>query len=131
MKKQLKNPRKKYGKLAGPLRKKRTKAPSLHHCPQKKGVCLQVFTTSPKKPNSANRKVARVKLTNGDSVTCYIPGEGHNLQKHSVVLVRGGKAKDVPGAKYKAVRGKFDFLGLSKRRTSRSKYGTKMPSDSS
>ena len=109
MKKQLKNPRKKYGKLAGPLRKKRTKAPSLHHCPQKKGVCLQVFTTPPKKPNSANRKVARVKLTNGDSVTCYIPGEGHNLQKHSVVLVRGGKAKDVPGAKYKAVRGKFDF----------------------
>ena len=131
MKKQLKNPRKKYGKLAGPLRKKRTKAPSLHHCPQKNGVCLQVFTTPPKKPNSANRKVARVKLTNGDSVTCYIPGEGHNLQKHSVVLVRGGKAKVVPGAKYKAVRGKFDFLGLSKRRTSRSKYGTKMPSESS
>ena len=113
MKKRLKNPRKKYGKLAGPLRKKRTKAPSLHHCPQKKGVCLQVFTTPPKKPNSANRKVARVKLTNGDSVTCYIPGEGHNLQKHSVVLVRGGTAKDVPGAKFKAVRGKFDFLGLS------------------
>jgi small subunit ribosomal protein S12 len=130
MNKQLKNPRKINGGLAGSIRKKRIKAPSLQHCPQKKGVCVQVFTTSPKKPNSANRKVARVKLTNGEFVTCYIPGEGHNLQKHSVVLVRGGKAKDVPGAKYKAVRGKFDFLGLSKRRTSRSKYGTKAPTDS-
>ena len=85
MNKQLKNPRKINGGLAGSLRKKRIKAPSLQHCPQKKGVCVQVFTTSPKKPNSANRKVARVKLTNGEFVTCYIPGEGHNLQKHSVL----------------------------------------------
>ena len=123
----LKNPRRSNGHLAGALRKRKVKSPSLYHCPQRKGVCLQVLTTSPKKPNSANRKIARVKLSNGESVTCYLPGEGHNLQKHSVVLVRGGKAKDVPGAKYKAVHGKFDLLGLSKRRTSRSKYGAKRP----
>ena len=121
------HPRRSHGKLAGALRKKRIKSPSLAHCPQKKGVCVQVLTTSPKKPNSANRKIARVKLSNGETVTCYLPGEGHNLQKHSVVLVRGGKAKDVPGAKYKAVHGKFDLIGLSKRRTSRSKYGAKRP----
>ena len=107
----------------------KTKVPAMQACPQKRGVCTRVYTTTPKKPNSALRKVARIRLTNGFEVTSYIPGEGHNLQKHSVVLVRGGKAKDVPGAKYKAVRGKFDFLGLSKRRTSRSKYGTKAPSD--
>ena len=109
----------------------RNKVPALERQPLKRGVCVKVYTTTPKKPNSALRKVARVRLSNGFEVTAYIPGEGHNLQKHSVVLVRGGKAKDVPGAKYKAVRGKFDFLGLSKRRTSRSKYGTKMPSESS
>lgn len=123
----LKNPRRSHGHLAGALRKRKIKSPSLYHCPQRKGVCLQVLTTPPKKPNSANRKIARVKLSNGESVTCYLPGEGHNLQKHSVVLVRGGKAKDVPGAKYKAIHGKFDLLGLSKRRTSRSKYGAKRP----
>jgi|EP01047_Picozoa_sp_COSAG01_P000442 small subunit ribosomal protein S12 len=123
----LQHPRRSHGRPAGALRKKQVKSPSLTHCPQRKGVCLQVLTTSPKKPNSANRKIARVKLTNGESITCYLSGEGHNLQKHSVVLVRGGKAKDVPGAKYKAIHGKFDFLGLSKRRTSRSKYGAKRP----
>ena len=118
MNKQYKNPR-------IVKKKKRVKAPSLHQCPQKKGVCLQVFTTSPKKPNSANRKVARVKLTNGETVTCYIPGEGHRLQKHSVILARRGRAKDVPGCKYKMVRGKLDFIGLASRRTARSKYGSK------
>ena len=112
-------------------KKQKDKSPSLQGCPHKRGVCIRVYTATPKKPNSALRKVARVRLSNGFEVSAYIPGEGHNLQKHSVVLVRGGKAKDVPGAKYKAVRGKFDFLGLSKRRTSRSKYGTKMPSESS
>ena len=106
---------------------KNTKVPAMESCPQKRGVCTRVYTTTPKKPNSALRKVARIRLTNGFEVTSYIPGEGHNLQKHSVVLVRGGKAKDVPGAKYKAIHGKFDFLGLSKRRTSRSKYGAKRP----
>ena len=123
----LQHPRRSHGRPAGAFRKKQVNSPSLTHCPQRKGVCLQVLTTSPKKPNSANRKIARVKLTNGESITCYLSGEGHNLQKHSVVLVRGGKAKDVPGAKYKAIHGKFDFLGLSKRRTSRSKYGAKRP----
>ena len=105
----------------------RDKVPALEKSPQKRGVCVKVYTTTPKKPNSALRNVARVRLSNGHEVTSYIPGEGHNLQKHSVVLVRGGKAKDVPGAKYKAVHGKFDLLGLSKRRTSRSKYGAKRP----
>jgi small subunit ribosomal protein S12 len=104
---------------------KKVKAPYLTRCPQKKGICVKVFTTSPKKPNSANRKVARVSLTNGNTVSCYIPGEGHRLQKHSIVLVRGGRVKDLPGVKYKAVRGKFDFTGIQSRRTSRSKYGTK------
>jgi len=120
MNKQFKNPR-----LF--TKKKRIKSPSLRGCPQKKGVCLQVFTASPKKPNSANRKVARVKLTNGETVTCTIPGEGHRLQKHSVVLARGGGAKDVPGCKYKMVRGKLDLVGLGDRKTSRSLYGTKNP----
>lgn len=96
---------------------------------KKKGICVKVFTTSPKKPNSANRKVARVQLTNGNTVSCYIPGEGHRLQKHSIVLVRGGRVKDLPGVKYKAVRGKFDFTGIQSRRTSRSKYGTKRIKD--
>ena len=108
---------------------KKTKAPYLVKCPQKKGICVKVFTTSPKKPNSANRKVARVQLTNGNTVSCYIPGEGHRLQKHSIVLVRGGRTKDLPGVKYKAVRGKFDFTGIQSRRTSRSKYGTKRIKD--
>ena len=115
----IKHPRK--------VKKRATKVPALKKSPQRKGICLKVYARSPKKPNSANRKIARVKLTNGESITCYLSGEGHNLQKHSVVLVRGGKAKDVPGAKYKAIHGKFDFLGLSKRRTSRSKYGAKRP----
>ena len=106
-------------------RGKKAKAPLLISCPQKKGICVKVFTTSPKKPNSANRKVARVQLTNNNTVSCYIPGEGHRLQKHSIVLVRGGRVKDLPGVKYKAVRGKFDFTGIQARKTSRSKYGTK------
>lgn len=122
MNKNLKSPR--TGK-----NEKKVKAPLLLHCPQKKGICIKVFTTSPKKPNSANRKVARVRLTNKNTVSCYIPGEGHRLQKHSVVLVRGGRVKDLPGVKYKAVRGKFDFLGIQNRKTSRSKYGTKLVRD--
>ena len=120
MNKQYKNPRVN-------VKKKRIKAPSLKGNPQKKGVCLQVFTTSPKKPNSANRKGARVKLTNGEIITCSIPGEGHRLQKHSIVLARGGRVKDVPGCKYKMVRGKLDLVGLGQRKTSRSLYGTKNP----
>ena len=104
--------------------KKRSKAPALDKCPQKKGICVRVFTRSPKKPNSAVRKVARVKLTNGTFVTAYIPGEGHNLQEHSVVLVRGGRVKDLPGVKYKLIRGKYDLLGIDARKNSRSKYGT-------
>jgi small subunit ribosomal protein S12 len=122
MNKNFKSPR--IGK-----RIKKTKSPYLVKCPQKKGICVKVFTTSPKKPNSANRKVARVQLTNGNTVSCYIPGEGHRLQKHSIVLVRGGRTKDLPGVKYKAVRGKFDFTGIQSRRTSRSKYGTKRTKD--
>jgi len=96
-------------------------------CPQKKGTCVKVFTLKPKKPNSAVRKVARVRLSSGWIVTCYIPGEGHNLQPHSVVLVRGGRVKDTPGVKYHLVRGVYDFQGLAKRTTARSKYGTKRP----
>ena len=107
--------------------KKRNKVPDLDKSPQKRGVCTRVYTTTPKKPNSALRKVARVKLTNGETVTCTIPGEGHRLQKHSVVLARGGGAKDVPGCKYKLVRGKLDLVGLGDRKTSRSLYGTKNP----
>jgi small subunit ribosomal protein S12 len=106
---------------------KRNKAPALKACPQKRGVCLRVYTTTPKKPNSALRKVARVKLTNGQEVTSYIPGEGHNLQEHSVVLIRGGRVKDLPGVRYHIIRGTLDTQGLDKRRQRRSKYGAKRP----
>ena len=105
----------------------RNKVPALKACPQKRGVCLRVYTTTPKKPNSALRKVARVKLTNGQEVTSYIPGEGHNLQEHSVVLIRGGRVKDLPGVRYHIVRGTLDTQGLEKRRQRRSKYGAKRP----
>lgn len=105
----------------------KTTAPALMECPQKRGVCVRVYTTTPKKPNSALRKVARVRLTNGVEVTAYIPGEGHNLQEHSVVLVRGGRVKDLPGVRYHLVRGSLDSAGVDKRRKSRSKYGAKKP----
>jgi len=107
--------------------KKKVKAPALESCPQKKGVCVRVYTTTPKKPNSALRKVARVRLTNGIEVTTYIPGEGHNLQEHSVVLIRGGRVKDLPGVRYHMVRGTLDTMGVENRKKSRSKYGTKRP----
>jgi small subunit ribosomal protein S12 len=107
--------------------KKKIKAPALESCPQKKGVCIRVYTTTPKKPNSALRKVARVRLTNGIEVTTYIPGEGHNLQEHSVVLIRGGRVKDLPGVRYHMVRGTIDTMGVEDRKKSRSKYGTKKP----
>ncbi len=107
-------------------RKKKT-TPALQSCPQKRGVCIRVYTTTPKKPNSALRKVARVRLTNGIEVTSYIPGEGHNLQEHSVVLIRGGRVKDLPGVRYHIVRGTLDAVGVQDRRQSRSKYGTKRP----
>ena len=106
---------------------KRNKVPALKSCPQKRGVCLRVYTTTPKKPNSALRKVARVKLTNGQEVTAYIPGEGHNLQEHSVVLIRGGRVKDLPAVRYHIIRGTLDTQGLEKRRQRRSKYGAKRP----
>ena len=106
---------------------KRNKVPALKSCPQKRGVCLRVYTTTPKKPNSALRKVARLKLTNGQEVTAYIPGEGHNLQEHSVVLIRGGRVKDLPGVRYHIIRGTLDTQGLEKRRQRRSKYGAKRP----
>ena len=102
-----------------------TKTNALKKCPQRKGICLKVYTVSPKKPNSALRKVARVKLTTGYEITTYIPGEGHNLQEHSIVLVRGGRVKDLPGVRYKIVRGVLDSLSVKGRKTSRSKYGTK------
>ncbi|WP_456341511.1 30S ribosomal protein S12 [Thermovibrio sp.] len=108
---------------------KRSKAPALQGNPQKRGVCVRVFTTTPKKPNSALRKVARVRLSNGISVTAYIPGIGHNLQEHSVVLVRGGRVKDLPGVRYKIIRGALDAAGVEGRRQSRSKYGTKRPKE--
>lgn len=108
-------------------KKKKTKSPALKNCPQKRGVCLQVKTQTPKKPNSALRKVARVRLTNGMEVTSYIPGEGHNLQEHSIVLVRGGKVKDLPGVRYHIVRGTLDTAGVQNRKKSRSKYGAKRP----
>ncbi len=107
--------------------KKKTKSPALMGSPQKRGVCVKVYTTTPKKPNSALRKVARVRLTNGYEVTTYIPGEGHNLQEHSIVLVRGGRVKDLPGIRYHIVRGVFDTSGVEGRRKSRSLYGTKRP----
>lgn len=105
----------------------KTKSPALKENPQKRGVCVRVYTTTPKKPNSALRKVARVRLTNGVEVTAYIPGIGHNLQEHSVVLVRGGRVKDLPGVRYKIVRGTLDAGGVQKRMKSRSKYGAKRP----
>jgi len=109
--------------------KKKTTAPALDSCPQKRGVCLRVYTTTPKKPNSALRKVARVRLSNGAEVTSYIPGEGHNLQEHSVVLIRGGRVKDLPGVRYHIVRGaaNTDTAGVDARRQGRSKYGAKRP----
>ncbi|MFV0436989.1 30S ribosomal protein S12 [Desulfopila aestuarii] len=107
---------------------KKTNTPALKGCPQKRGVCVRVYTTTPKKPNSALRKVARVRLTNGIEVTSYIPGIGHNLQEHSVVLIRGGRVKDLPGVRYHIVRGTLDSLGVSARRQGRSKYGAKRPS---
>ena len=109
-----------------PVRKK-TAAPALRQCPQKRGVCLRVYTTTPKKPNSALRKVARVRLTNGIELTAYIPGVGHNLQEHSVVLIRGGRVKDLPGVRYHIVRGALDCLGVDGRNRGRSKYGCKKP----
>jgi small subunit ribosomal protein S12 len=108
-------------------KKKKTKSPALKACPQRRGVCLQVRTMTPKKPNSALRKIARVRLTTGIEVTSYIPGEGHNLQEHSIVLVRGGRVKDLPGVRYHIVRGTLDAVGVNQRRRSRSKYGAKMP----
>jgi len=107
-------------------RRKNT-APALQNCPQKRGVCTRVYTSTPKKPNSALRKVARVRLTNGIEVTSYIPGVGHNLQEHSVVLIRGGRVKDLPGVRYHIVRGTLDSIGVQDRRQSRSKYGAKKP----
>jgi small subunit ribosomal protein S12 len=110
------------------LQQGKTKTPALHGAPQKRGVCTRVFTHTPKKPNSALRKVARVRLTNAMEVTAYIPGEGHNLQEHSVVLVRGGRVKDLPGVRYKVVRAALDAAGVTDRRQGRSKYGAKRPS---
>ena len=101
------------------------KSPALQGNPQRRGVCVRVYTTTPKKPNSALRKVARVKLTNGLEVTCYIPGEGHNLQEHSIALIRGGRTKDLPGVRYKIIRGALDTAGVNNRKQSRSKYGVK------
>jgi small subunit ribosomal protein S12 len=105
----------------------KNKAPALENCPQRRGVCLQVYTRTPKKPNSALRKVAKVRLTNGHEVIAYIGGEGHNLQEHSIVLIRGGRVKDLPGVRYHVVRGSLDTLGVEGRAQSRSKYGTKRP----
>ena len=105
----------------------KTKSPALQACPQRRGVCVRVYTTTPKKPNSALRKVARVRLTNGIEVTTYIPGVGHNLQEHSIVLIRGGRVKDLPGVRYHVVRGALDAVGVQGRKKSRSKYGAKRP----
>lgn len=105
----------------------KTTAPALQNCPQKRGVCTRVYTTTPKKPNSALRKVARIRLTNGLEVTAYIPGEGHNLQEHSIVLIRGGRVKDLPGVRYHIVRGTLDTAGVDDRKQGRSHYGTKKP----
>ena len=107
--------------------KKRTKSPALNSCPQKRGVCVLVYTSTPKKPNSALRKVASVRLTNGIEVTTYIPGVGHNLQEHSIVMIRGGRVKDLPGVRYHVIRGTLDAIGVDGRRQSRSKYGAKRP----
>jgi len=105
----------------------KTASPALTRCPQRRGVCIRVYTTTPKKPNSALRKVARVRLTNGYEITTYIPGVGHNLQEHSVVLVRGGRVKDLPGVRYHIIRGSLDSAGVQNRKKSRSKYGAKRP----
>ncbi len=113
-----------FGRIS---KKKKSKSPALKNCPQRRGVCLQVRTMTPKKPNSALRKIARVRLTTGIEVTAYIPGEGHNLQEHSIVLVRGGRVKDLPGVRYHIVRGTLDASGVNARRRSRSKYGAKRP----
>jgi small subunit ribosomal protein S12 len=107
--------------------KRKNTAPALKGCPQKRGVCIRVYTSTPKKPNSALRKVARVRLTNGMEVTTYIPGIGHNLQEHSVVLIRGGRVKDLPGVRYHIIRGTLDAIGVADRKNSRSKYGAKRP----
>ena len=107
--------------------KEKSKSPALQNCPQRRGVCTRVYTTTPKKPNSALRKVARVRLTNGMEVTAYIPGIGHNLQEHSIVLIRGGRVKDLPGVRYHIVRGSLDTMGVADRRQGRSKYGAKRP----
>jgi small subunit ribosomal protein S12 len=109
--------------------KRKSNVPALEACPQRRGVCTRVYTTTPKKPNSALRKVARVRLTNGFEVSSYIGGEGHNLQEHSVVLIRGGRVKDLPGVRYHTVRGSLDTAGVNDRKQSRSKYGTKKPKD--
>jgi len=114
----------KYGRKT---KTKKSKAPAMKGCPQKRGVCTRVWTMSPKKPNSALRKVARVRLTNGIEVNAYIPGEGHNLQEHSIVLIRGGRVKDLPSVRYHVIRGVLETMGVEKRRRSRSKYGTKRP----
>ena len=106
---------------------RKTKSPALKSCPQKRGVCVRVYTTTPKKPNSALRKVARVRLTNGMEVTAYIPGVGHNLQEHSIVLIRGGRVKDLPGVRYHILRGALDCAGVGNRKQGRSKYGAKRP----
>lgn len=105
----------------------KTSSPALKSCPQKRGVCLRVYTVTPKKPNSALRKVARVRLVNGMEVTCYIPGEGHNLQEHSIVMIRGGRVKDLPGVRYHIIRGTLDTAGVQNRKQGRSKYGLKRP----
>ena len=105
----------------------KTKVPAMQSCPQKRGVCTRVYTTTPKKPNSALRKVARVRLTNGIEANAYIPGEGHNLQEHSIVLIEGGRVKDLPGVRYHIVRGSLDTAGVNDRKTSRSRYGAKKP----
>jgi small subunit ribosomal protein S12 len=107
--------------------RKKSKTPAMQGCPQKRGVCIRVYTTTPKKPNSALRKVARVRLTNGLEVTSYIPGVGHNLQEHSIVMIRGGRVKDLPGIRYHIIRGSLDTAGVANRKQSRSKYGAKAP----
>lgn len=109
------------------VQKNKTTSPALQSCPQRRGVCTRVYTTTPKKPNSALRKVAKVRLSNGFEVISYIPGEGHNLQEHSVILIRGGRVKDLPGVRYHVVRGVLDTQGVNNRKNSRSKYGTKRP----
>ena len=114
-------------RLGRGLKTKKTKSPALKGCPQRRGVCIQVKTMTPKKPNSALRKIARIKLTNGAEVTGYIPGVGHNLQEHSIVMIRGGRVKDLPGVRYHIIRGVLDTLGVDGRRIGRSKYGAKRP----